>query len=137
MEQLPSGATAFNNCTLEQLPTGTGKHSPVAAASPVPAGSNSPVVMGDVVVGDVVMGDVVMGPRPGEGRVGLSARNAAAALCSARRYLAEPRNAYRCIFYERSAGSRAIWSGRDVLLTADMLSYPWLVVETLFSHKSS
>ena len=91
MEQLPLGATAFNSCTLEQLPQGSRVCSP-AVASPFMDRSSSPVVM---------PAGMLAGHGPGLGAglrgAGLSARNAVAALCSARRQTAEPRNAYRWV----------------------------------------
>lgn len=89
MEQLPLGANALNSCTLEQLPQGSRVCSP-AVASPLMDRSSSPVVM---------PAGMLAGHGPGLGAglrgAGLSARNAVAALCSARRQTAEPRNAYR------------------------------------------
>ncbi len=91
MEQLPMGPTAFNSCTLEQLPTGTALPSPAAAASPVLGRSGSPVVIAHSMLAE---------QKPGQGQglhaAGLCARNAAAALCSARQQGVEPCNAYRC-----------------------------------------
>ncbi|KAA6421927.1 MAG: hypothetical protein FRX49_08246 [Trebouxia sp. A1-2] len=88
MEQLPLGANALNSCTLEQLPQGSRVCSP-AVASPLMDRSSSPVVM---------PAGMLAGHGPGLGAglrgAGLSARNAVAALCSARRQTAEPRNAY-------------------------------------------
>ncbi len=87
MEQLP--LDAFNSCTMEQLPQGSRACSP-AVASPCMDASSSPVVM---------PAGMLAGHGPGLGArlrgTGLSARNAVAALCSARRQTAEPRNAYR------------------------------------------
>ncbi|KAL0028399.1 hypothetical protein WJX77_003852 [Trebouxia sp. C0004] len=87
-EQLLLGATAFNSCTLEQLPQGSRVCSP-AVASPFMDRSSSPVVMS---------AGMLAGHGPGLGAglhgAGFSARHAVAALCSARRQTAEPRNAY-------------------------------------------
>ena len=91
MEQLRLGATAFNSCTWEQLPQGSRVCSP-AVASPFMDRSSRHVVM---------PAGVLAGHGPGLGAglrgAGLSARNAVAALCSARRQTAEPRNAYRWV----------------------------------------
>lgn len=108
MEQLPLGATAFNSCTLEQLPQGSRVCSP-AVASPFMDRSSSPVVMpagrlaghGPGLGAGQGPGLHGAGHGPGLGAglrgAGLSARNAVAALCSARRQTAEPRNAYRWV----------------------------------------
>ncbi len=104
MEQRPLGATAFNSCTLEQLPQGSRVCSP-AMASPFMDRSSSPVVMPAGMLPEHGPGlgaglhGAGHGPGLGAGLrgAGLSARNAVAALCSARRQIAEPRNAYRWV----------------------------------------
>ena len=123
MEQLPWGTTAFNTCTLEQLPQGSRVCSP-AVASPFMDRSSSPVVMPAALLAGQGPGlgaghgpglgaghgpELAAGHGPGLGAglrgaghgpglgAGLSARNAVAALCSARRQTAEPRNAYRWV----------------------------------------
>lgn len=104
MEQLPLDATAFNKCTLEQLPSGSRVCSP-AVASPFMDRTSSPVVMpaGGLAGHGPGLGAGLHGAGHGPGLgaglrgAGLSARNAVAALCSARRQTAEPRNAYRLV----------------------------------------
>ena len=124
MEQLPPGGTAFNaafnsavnspfnGCTMEQLPSGRHTASPSEAASPIQLKVfNSPATMlrhrqgngstpGGQQQQEQCRGEgVEQGQRVGVGQglpgVGLFARNAAAAFCSARRQTLEPRNPYR------------------------------------------
>ena len=114
MEQLPVGGTAFssafNGCTMEQLPTGSHTASPAQVASTAQArGFTSPAAMmrqgqGRLSSPGQQQGQeqeqsrgqgVAQGLGQGMHGIGLSARNAAAAFCSARWQTAEPRNPYR------------------------------------------
>lgn len=113
MEQLPPGGTAFGACTLEQLPPGRGIMLPQAVASPAQREVSTPVSVGLSKQGqgraptaglrqEQQKAESGQGTRPqGQGMgqglrgIGLFARNAAAALCSARRQTLEPRNPYR------------------------------------------
>ena len=116
MERLPPGGTAlnaFNACTMEQLPSGRTPPPPASAqASPVLPGVSSPATvpaMGQEQCGAVrpqqqghegrPRADERQGSGQARGLLGarLFARNAAAALCSARQHIAEPRNLYRLV----------------------------------------
>lgn len=115
MEELPSGCSAFNTaqyaCTMEQLPSG--RHTPASPpVSPTPPQPKSFGGPGAVPVPRLGKGGaegrqqeqggvqaVEQGQKQGTGvgllGVGLSARNAVAALCSARRQSAQLCNPYR------------------------------------------
>lgn len=123
MEQLPPGGSAFTPafavCTLEQLPTGshTGPSAPIGSPVQMAPGSTSPAAVvrqggaatpqrlqqqgqGQGQAGrQAVVHSPGQGQRQGAGQgllgVGLLARNAAAAFCSARWQTAAPRNPYR------------------------------------------
>ena len=90
LEQLPLGSAVCNSCTLEQLPWGSRPCSPaVASRRAQPPGSSPVVLPAGLLTGHC------LGHGAGLRGAGLSARNAVAALCSARRQTGEPHNAYR------------------------------------------
>ena len=87
LEQLPLGTSGYNSCTLEQLPQDSRGASP-AGASPLAQRGSSPGVLAAS-----LLAEHGLGQGAGMHGAGLSARNAVAALCSARRQTVEPHNA--------------------------------------------